>query len=161
MKITCLTKKFQESIAASDHREKFKDWLGKRNPDNMPIISVQLFESKTDTQLHTIFRDFGIIANLLYTDKDTIYAESMRHEELRRFFIKETEYGIKTKRKKSIKLHTLSEFSKNDCMEFIPIYREVWQGIINKQYGDFVVIHWSSEENKDKPDFELMKQNTN
>jgi len=157
MKIKCDTKKFQESIAAADYREKFDEWLGKRNYENMPIISVELFESKTSTQLNTIWRDFGIIANLLYTDTDTIYAESMRHEDLREFFIKETEYGVQTKRKKSIRLRTLSQFSKSDCMEFIPLYREVWHGIINDQYAEYVIIHWSKEENINKPDFERIE----
>ena len=154
MKILCFTNKFEESIAASDYRESFKKWLGKRSFDTMPSMFVELFESKTPTQLHTIFRDFGIIATLLFTDKDTIYAESMRHPKLKYFFLKETEYGLKEKRKKSIQLHTLSQFSKKECIEFIPMYREVWQGEINEQYGEYIIIHWSKEKNRTKPDFE-------
>ena len=158
MKIMCITKEFEKSIAAGDYRDSFWKWMGNRTTESMPVVYVDLFESKTPTQLHAIFRDFGIIAKLLYTDKDTIYAESMRHKELRQFFIKETEYGLQTKRKKSIQLHTLSQFSKQECIEFIPIYREVWAGIINDQYGEYVVIHWSKEENKQKPDFERIEK---
>jgi len=159
MKILCQTSKFEKSIAAGDYRDSFWKWMGSRTTESMPTVYVDLFESKTPTQLHTIFRDFGIIARLLYTDKDTIYAESMRHKELRDFFIKETEYGLQTKRKKSIQLHTLSQSSKVECMEFIPLYRDVWQGIINEQYGEFVIINWSKEENREKPDFERIKEN--
>ena len=158
MKILCQTSEFEKCIAAGDYRDSFRKWMGSRTFESMPTVYVDLFQSKTPTQLHTIFRDFGIIANLLYTDKETIYAESMRHKEMRVFFIKETKYGVKTKRIKSIQLHTLSQFSKQECIEFIPIYREVWQGIINDQYVEFIVINWSKEKNRNKPDFERMKK---
>lgn len=156
MKLQVLTKEFRESISAADYREKFDKWMGNRNHENMPTLFVDLFESKTPTQLGTIFRDFGIIARLMHTDKDTIYAESMRHPELQEFFLEESEFGIGKHRKTCVKLHTLSQFSKDECIQFIPMYREVWHGVINEQYGEFVVIHWSKSENISKPDFERL-----
>jgi len=158
MKITCLTKKFQQSIAASDHREKFNDWLGKRNCDNMPIISVDLFESKTRSQLNCIWRDFGEIAKLLFTDSLTVYAICMRSEQLKYHFIKESSWGVK-KENKITRLHSLSEFSKKDCMEFISEMRDFLQGLVNKEYGEYTVINWSKIENIGKPFVEKLNKN--
>lgn len=160
MKLDCDSKKFYESIANGEDRQKFKDWFNTSNKtfDNMPMLRIDLTESKTLTQLGTIFRDFGIIAKMLYTDKDTIYAESMRHKELREFFIKKSELGLIGKKKKSVQLHTLSQFSKQECIEFIPIYREIWHGVINEQYGEYMIINWSKLENINKPDYEFVRK---
>lgn len=158
MKLLVESKGLYKAIANSEDRDKYTKYIMKKHGfGSMPLLRIDLTESKTPTQLHTIFRDFGIIGKLLYTDRDTIYAESMRHEVLRHFFIKESEYGLKGKKKKSVQLHTLSQFSKKECIEFIPMYREVWHGIINEQYGEFVTIHWSKQENIEKPDYEFSR----
>lgn len=149
MKLLVETEKFYNSLANAEERDKFKEYFATgKTFSNMPLMQVDIAESKTPTQLHTIWRDFGIIAKSLYTDKDVIYAESMRHNELRPFFLKETEYGLEGKKKKSWQLHTLSQFSKQECIEFIPIMREVWHGIINEQYGEYVVINWSKKKKR-------------
>jgi len=150
LKVLCLTKEFEQSIAASDYSESFVKWLGKRNNETMPTIFVELFESKTSSQLNTIWRDFGEVAKTLFTDSQTVYALCMRSEKLRHFFIKDSEWG-KDKRHSVVRLHSLSEFSKKECIEFIPEMRDFLQGLINNEYGEYVVVNWSKLENKGKP----------
>ncbi len=160
MKLLVDSRKFYDSIANAEDREKFKDYFfkGFRTFSNTPVLRIDLAEAKTMRQLGTIWRDFGIIARLLFTHSETVYAMTMKAEPLRDFFLTEDEWGIGKKRKKTWRLRTLSEFSKQDCVEFIPLMRDYWQGIINKEYGEYVIIHWSRSENIEKPDYEFVRK---
>jgi len=157
MKITCDTNKYFDSIANSEDKEKFvKKYFSNKTFAQMPFIETILYDAKTQTQNQTCWRDWGIAANLMYTDKETVYYWLLKAKCFEDIWMEESTYG--KNKKKSHRFVTMSGLTKEKIMEFIPRYRDFLQEIINKEYQTYVLINWSKFENINKPDYEINRE---
>jgi len=158
MKITCDSKKYYESIGNSEDKENFLKhyFSGKKTFENMPLIETTLYDAKTRTQNQCCWRDWGIAAKLMFTDKETIYYWLLKNPEFKDIWMEESTYG--KNKKKSHRFVTMSGLTKEKVIDFIPRYRDFLQEIINKEYQTYVLINWSKFENINKPDYEINRE---
>lgn len=148
MKLKCDTKKFRDCLVDDNERIKFgKYFSGTRNYKTMPNIEVSLPDRRTNEQNAAIWRDFGIVAKLLYCDPDYVYGMCLRAE------ILEDIWFCKMNNKWTFR--RLSALNKEETSEAIPRIRDFLQSWIENEYQRPITIHWSSEENIEKPDFEF------
>ena len=148
MKLFCETKKFFESIANAEDRNRFKKrYFSNKTFDQMPLIQVALFDAKTKHQLGAIWGDWTEVAKLLYTSPEAIYFELIKDKRLIDCWLEETTIG--KDKKKTYRFITLSGFSKDHIIEtnFIPRYRDILQEWVNEEYKEYIYIKWYKKEN--------------
>lgn len=149
MKLLCDSKKFYESIANSEDKEKYmkKYFSGLRTFENMPFTQVTLWDAKTKHQIGAIWGDWTLAANYLETSPECIYYELIKDKRLADCWTEETTIGKDKTR--SFVFITLSAFSKDHIINtnFIPRYRDILQERINKEYGEYIPIKWFKKEN--------------
>ena len=154
MEFICDTEKYYNSISNSEDKKKFKEkYLKGKSFKIFPYIKTRLFDSKTVSQNSAIWRDMSIVAKLMYTDKETVYYWLLKASVLKDIWLQESCYG--NGKKKTFKFRTLSKLTKEEMMEAIPRFRDYMQQLVNEEYGEYVVIHWSKIDNIGKPDYEL------
>ena len=122
----------------------------------MPSIETTLYDAKTQTQNQTCWRDWGIAAELMFCDKETIYYWLLKNPAFEDIWMEESTYG--KNKKKSHRFLTMSGLTKEKIIDFIPRYRDFLQEIINKEYQTYVLINWSKFENINKKDYEINKE---
>ena len=152
MKLRCDTGKLFAALANADDRQKFSEYFsGRRTFESMPLVEVSLPNKKTITQNNALWRDFEIAGKLLHCDSTFVYYQCLKAEQLQDVWLKETDDGWK--------FCSLSQLTKDNMTTATPQIHDYLQGLINDEYGEWVVINWSCKENVDKPDFELSKKN--
>lgn len=157
MKFCCDSRKYFESLNSED-KEKFKKHFRNRTFEQMPWIWTTIWEEMTEHQRGAIWLDFTKVGRLLYCDKEAVYAECLRAEQLRYIWEVEYEYGPEWNRKKGIRFRTLSELTKEEMTIAIPQIRDFMKSLVDQIYQKNVVIYWSNIENLDagKPDYEFL-----
>ena len=141
MRLLVQSKEFYDSIANDEDREKFNSYFsGSRSFDSMPLLKVTLPESKTLTQLGTIWLDFETVGELMFCNSSIIYMYCLRAECLSDIWMQQDENG-------KWSFTTLSGLSKEQISFAIPILRDFLQKIVNEKYGEYVPIIWASKEN--------------
>jgi len=139
MRLLCDAKKFFESIGNGEDREAFLDEFGSPGRFGGGIL-VDLPRSKSLEQNSLIWRDMTIAAGYLHTTKETCYYWLLKSELFADVWLVE-------KRGKLI-FRTLSGLSKKETSEFIPRMRDFFQNKINEEYGEYVPIEWSGNNEK-------------
>lgn len=153
MKLIVKIDQLAEAVVDEVAREAFK----KKFPiDKFPYgIEVATCDKWTTAQQHTIWRDIGIVAKLLETSKDAIYSILKTSEPTGHLF-KTLEYVGFIDRGKLVEVEkSLSSWTKDDCVNALPIIREYLNMIVNSIYQEKVIINWSDKENIDLPDYEM------
>jgi len=105
----------------------------------MPFIQVFLPQSKTTTQLGTIWMDFTTVGNLLYCDPSYIYYQCLKAKCLEDIWLQETDGGWR--------FISLSGLTKEQTSAAIPRIRDFLQEIVNSAYGEWIPIEWACKEN--------------
>ena len=137
MKFLCDAKKFYESIANGEDREMFCKEYGK--PERFERgIQVSLPNAKTLTQNGAIWRDFEIVGNLMFCNKEYVYYALLKADEFQDIWLDRING-------KWI-FHTLSMLDKKSTALFITRYREFLQAKVNESYGEWIPIDWSKRE---------------
>ena len=149
MKIEVFTAGLYRSITNSADRKRFERYT------LSPTIFIPLPDSKTQSQLGAVWRDFTIAGEWLDCDKDVIYGMCVQAEALQEFFFEK----VKIKGELRLIFTTLSTFSKEKMSLFIPRMRDYLQGEINKKAGN-VLINWSSRENELSHTIQSQKEKT-
>ena len=158
MKFCVDSKKYFESLTNAEDREKFLKFFRKRTFEQMPFLWTSIWEEMTDSQRGAIWLDFTKISGLLYCDKEDVYAECLRAEQLRHIWITEYEYGLPDNRKQGIRFRTLSELTKEEMTNAIPQIRDFLKSLVDQAYQKNVIIYWSNIKNfkEHKPDYEFL-----
>jgi len=148
MRLLCDSRKFFDSIANSEDRQKFLSYFdGLRNFDSMSILQVTLPEAKTQSQLGTIWRDFEIAGRLLHCEPSYVYYLCSRADSLQDIWLQNING--------TWHFSTLSGLTKEQTSAAIPRLRDFMQELVNLEYQQYVVINWSCEANINKPDYEF------
>lgn len=156
MKFNVFTEKYYEALTNSEDKKNFLNryFSGSKTFSNMPVITTKLYDAKTITQNGTIWRDWSIVAKLMYTAKETVYYWCLKNPQFQDIWLEKSSYG-KNKNRSSYRFRSLSDLSFEETVDFIPRYREFLQAIVNREHQEYVVINWSKFENIDKPDYEF------
>src|SRR4030066_228068 len=101
-------------------------------------IQVSLPNAKTLTQNGAIWRDFEIVGNLLFCNKEYVYYALLKADEFQDIWLDRING-------KWI-FHTLSMLDKESTALFIIRYREFLQAKVNESYGEWIPIDWSKRE---------------
>lgn len=153
MILTCDINKLAESILKDYKR---KEFLERYDPEKFKWgIDVQTYEKWTSEQQGKIFRDFTIAGKLLNTSANAIYSIVKTSKPTRHLFEKVEYVGTKERGKSVTTEKGLSQWTKQDCVEGIPIIIAYLEMVINTVYQEKVIVNWSSKENVDLPDFEF------
>ncbi len=161
MEITVDIVPLRKAINNPRDREAFDKFIdGKEFPGG---VRMRIYDRWTSKQQGTIHRDVGIAAKLLNTTSAAIKAILKTSRPTEHLFDGEEYVGTK-ERGKTIEIQKgFRDFSKDDCIEAIPLIREYLEMVINNVYQEIVVIYWSTEENKNRktingiapPDYEF------
>ena len=153
MKITCDVNKLAESIIKDYERNNF---LLKYNPDKYKWgLEMSTCDKWTTEQQGKIWRDFTIAGRLLNTSANAIYSIIKTAKPTHHLFEKTEWVGTKERGKEVIAEKGLSQWTKQDCIEGIPIIIEYLELVINSVYQEVVKVNWSCQENLNLPDWEF------
>ena len=153
MKLICDIKKLALAILNDQDRELF---LKRYPPEKFRWgIELQTCDKWTTEQQGKIWRDFTIAAKLLHTSPNAIYSIVKTAKPTRHLFEKIEWVGTPERGKMVVTEKSLSQWTKQDCIEGIEIITQYLEMIINTVYQQVVKINWSSEENISKPDWEF------
>lgn len=142
-----------QSIIDPVQREKFKEKIdGREFPWG---VQVKLYNRKTLKQNNAIWRDFQLIADLLYTTAEQIYDICRNSDYLEDHWSIEETVGIPGREKKRKRIRGLSELDKEEVSNLIPILRDFLKSLVEKVYQQPIHINWSCEENRYKPSYEF------
>lgn len=156
MKFCVDSKKYFDSLTNEEDRKKFLKFFKNRTFQQMPWLWTTVWEEMTDSQRGAIWLDFTKVGRLLDCDREAVYAECLKAEQLRHIWEEEYEYGPKHNRQKGIWFKTLSALSKEQMTNAIPQIRDFLLHWVRDIYQDYnMVIYWSKIDNIGKPDYEF------
>jgi len=156
MKFLCDSRRYFLSLINQKDKNRFMEkYFNNKTFSQMPIVETSIYDCRTIEQNHAIWRDMGIVASLMYTDKETVYYWLLKAECLKDIWLEEATYG--KDKKQTFRFKTLSGLSKKELTEAIPRFRDYMQELVNKEYQQYVIINWSNKENMYKPAFEFQE----
>jgi len=122
-------------------------------------VEVSLYDKKTTLQNNAIWRDYDIVASLLYTNRNCIYETCRVAPRLFDHWVVEDYVGKPGQQRIHKRIGTLSELDKDRVSELIEPQRDLMQSWVDKEYQQHVVIYWSWWKNKqaNKPKWEFQE----
>jgi len=111
-------------------------------------VEVSLYNRKTTLQNSTVWRDYDLVAELLYTTRNCIYQTCRTAHKLYNYWVIEDYVGKPGQQRSHKRIGTLSELDKERVSELIEPQRDLMQAWVDKEYQQHVIIYWSWWKNK-------------
>ena len=153
MKMKCDIEKIADSIISDSDRKKFNEKF--QSEKFKWGIELSTCDKWTTAQQGKIWRDIGMAAKLLETSPNAVYSILKTSKPTSHLFRKIEWVGTKKRRKEVIVEKSLSQWTKEDCIDAFDLINSYLEMIINSVYQEVVFVNWSKKDNVELPDFEF------